>query len=265
MKQFLLFICFLLGVIVSSLGQEIEKEQPTIATDRPGASDASSTVLNNSLQIETGAGYSLFKEGSFKSENFTYQSTFIRYGLLENLELRLGWSYNEIKTQNTFNDTLSFFNESGFNPLTMGVKIAITDEKGWIPQMALIGQITAPFAASEAFKSTNTGANFRFSFSNTLSNKSSLTYNLGANWSGNNLEMAYLYTLNYGYSISDKLGVFAEIYGDFPENASANHLWDAGLTYLINNNLQLDTSFGTSITQGQDLFLGLGLSYRITK
>ena len=42
-----------------------------------------------------------------------------------------------------------------------------------------------------------------------------------------------------------------------------SHYWDAGFTYLANNDLQFDVYVGTSITEGQDILLGLGLSYRI--
>ena len=35
--------------------------------------------------------------------------------------------------------------------------------------------------------------------------------------------------------------------------------------YLVSNDLQLDGYLGTSITKGQDLLVGLGLSYRIKK
>lgn len=82
-------------------------------------------------------------------------------------------------------------------------------------------------------------------------------------WSNDSPEASYIYTLAYGYSISDKFGAYAEVYGDLPEDSKANHLWDAGVTYLISNNLQLDASFGTSFTEGQDLLLSAGVSFRI--
>ena len=65
--------------------------------------------------------------------------------------------------------------------------------------------------------------------------------------------------------ISDKLGAYIELYGDLPENSKANHLWDAGLTYLFSNNFQFDVLAGTSLTKGQDLMVGAGISFRIPK
>ena len=49
------------------------------------------------------------------------------------------------------------------------------------------------------------------------------------------------------------------------EDSKANHYWDAGLTYLVSNDLQFDIYTGTSITEGQDILVALGLSYRIRK
>ncbi|WAC01178.1 transporter [Lacinutrix neustonica] len=49
----------------------------------------------------------------------------------------------------------------------------------------------------------------------------------------------------------------------YRENNKANHLWDAGITYLISNNIQLDATVGTSITTGQDILISTGVSFRI--
>jgi len=56
-----------------------------------------------------------------------------------------------------------------------------------------------------------------------------------------------------------------EVYGDFPEDSRANHLWDAGVTYLLSPDFQLDATVGSSFTEGQDILLSTGFSYRIIK
>jgi hypothetical protein len=74
--------------------------------------------------------------------------------------------------------------------------------------------------------------------------------------------MAFVYTLAYGYSLNEHIGAYIEVYGDAPELASAHHYWDAGFTYLVGWNLQYDVTIGRSITDGQDLLLSVGLSYK---
>lgn len=258
----LLLLILILGTPLTVSAQE-ENTLGTIVTDRPDATEASSTVGAGVLQIETGGFYTSFEEESFKAESYGFNTTLLRYGLLENLELRLGWNFEEIRFSSNGVEDPNVL--SGFSPLLAGVKLDISEENGILPEIALIGHLFLPLSASTDFRPETTGADFRFSLSHTLSEKSSLGYNVGAQWGNDSPELAYIYTLAYGYSITDKFGFYAELYGDLPEDSKANHLWDAGLTYLINSNIQLDATVGSSITKGQDLLLSAGVSYRIPK
>ncbi|NNK40153.1 MAG: transporter [Winogradskyella sp.] len=240
--------------------QEENAVQPLV-TDRPDATEASSTVGKGILQFETGGQYESFEKNNITSEDYTFNTMLIRYGILDNLELRLGWDFVEGVTKvngNTLDNVTS-----GFSPLLLGMKLDIAEENGAMPEIALIGHVFPVFSASADYRPEYTGVDFRFSLSHTLSERSSLGYNIGAQWGNDSPEATAIYTLAYGYSISEKLGLYAELYGDLPEDSSANHYWDAGITYLVNNDLQLDTYVGTSITEGQDFLLGLGFSYRV--
>lgn len=253
---------FILLITTFSFAQETDKVEPLV-TDRPDATEASSTVGKGVLQFETGGLYESFEANNIKSENYTFNTMLIRYGILDNLEFRLGWDFVEGVTTingNKLNNVMS-----GLSPLLLGMKIDIAEENGCMPEIALIGHVFPIFSASADYRPEYTGVDFRLSLSHTLSEKSSLGYNIGAQWGDDSPEAAAIYTVAYGYSLSEKFGVYAELYGDLPEDSSANHYWDAGFTYLVNDDLQLDTYFGTSITQGQDLLFGLGFSYRVRK
>lgn len=255
-------LCLLLFSI-SLIAQDGADAPEPLETDRPDATEASSVVPKGTLQIETGGFYESYEENNFKAARTAYNFTLLRYGLLENLELRLGWNYEHIGF--SLNGQKLPESLNGLSPLLAGMKVSIAEEKNGMPEIALIGHIFLPFSASSDFKPQTTGADFRFSLSHTLSEKSSIGYNIGAQWGNDNPEIAYIYTVAYGYSLSDKFGFYLELYGDFLENSSANHLWDAGFTYLALPNLQFDIYAGTSITNGQDILLGAGLSYRIPK
>jgi len=259
MKNRILTVAILfIGLL--SYGQETEV--PGMVTDRPDATESPLTVPQGYLQVETGAFYNTYEnDEDFKTENLGYNTSLFRYGILENLELRVGINYaeNRISTD----DVAAEITTDGLTPLLLGAKVEIADEDGWKPQIGLLGHLYLPFTASDAFKPNTTGADFRFSFAHTLSEKSSLSYNVGGQWGNDSPELAYIYTLSYGYTITDALGFYAEIYGDFPENSQANHLWDAGLTYALKPNIQLDATVGTSFTEGQDLLLSAGVSFRI--
>ncbi|GAA0872855.1 hypothetical protein GCM10009117_20020 [Gangjinia marincola] len=250
----------------AAIAQEDNSADNTIITDRPDATEAPQTVPAGALQIETGAFYTSFKDEEQKIENFTYNTALLRYGIFDDFELRLGWDYSEIKTTQyriILDDIEQTF--TGLSPLLAGMKVAIKDEEGWIPQIGLIGHVFLPFTAGDNVKPEYTSVDFRFSFAHTLSKKSSIAYNLGAQWENDSPEAAYVYTLAYGYALTDKFGFYAEVYGDLPEDSSANHFWDAGITYLVKNNLQLDATVGGGINEGaeQDILLSAGFSLRL--
>ena len=257
--------CFIAAVVcvffsVNAYSQETDTT-PELITDRPDATEAPSVVPKGSFQAELGGFYESFDENGIKTESYTYNTTLLRYGLLDRLELRLGWDIVDQKiTDRNLNTEQSI---SGFSPLLAGVKVAITEEKGCLPEIGLIGHLMLPFTAGSDVKPETTGVDFRFAFAHTLSDRSSLSYNLGAEWGNDSPEAAYIYTLAYGYAITDAFGAYVELYGDFPENSMANHLWDAGITYLVQHNIQLDATVGTSFTDGQDILLSAGISFRI--
>tara|TARA_R110002073_G_scaffold279026_1_gene443218 strand:+ start:510905 stop:511702 length:798 start_codon:yes stop_codon:yes gene_type:complete len=260
--KLIVLIVLVITVKVTAQDGAEKKYYGTISTDRPDQTEASNLVPMGFLQVETGAFYETLDVNSLKSKAITFNTTLLRYGLLNNLELRLGFDFTEITHE--FNGTELNGKLSGFSPLLLGVKIGVTEENGWLPEIAFIGHINVPAFASNDFKTKSTSTDFRFSLAHTLSEKSSLGYNIGMVWDGNITTANYIYTLAYGHSISDKIGAYFELYGDLPEGSSFNHLWNAGLTYLISNNIQLDISGGTGITQNvQDLFLSTGISFRI--
>ena len=261
-KKNLFIAPIFLGVALSVYSQETETAPPLV-TDRPDATEAALTVPLGTIQIETGAFYTTFEDEGIKHEVVGYNTTLLRYGLLDNLELRLGWNFEEGRT--SINGTKLMDIRSGLSPLLAGMKVNITKEKGALPEIGLIGHVFLPFSAGDDYKPETTGVDFRFSLAHSLSENSSIGANIGAQWGDDSPEAAYIYTLVYGRSITDALGFYAEVYGDFPENSMANHYWDAGITYLLMNNLQLDATVGTSITEGQDLLLSAGVSYRLPK
>lgn len=262
MKQLFSFAVF---IFITNSGVVFGQDNaPTadLITDRPDATESPTVVPIGSLQVETGAFTTSFEENNVEERVLGYNTTLLRYGILDNLELRVGWDLQEVQTDINNQEV---DNLSGFSPLLFGAKVAIAQENGWKPEIALIGHLFLPFTASRDFKPEFTSADFRFAFNHTLSEKSGIAYNIGGQYGGDSPELAYIYTIAYGYAITDKLGVYAELYGDFPEDNGANHFWDAGLTYALAPLVQLDTTVGTSITSGQDLLVSVGVSFRIDK
>jgi hypothetical protein len=55
-----------------------------------------------------------------------------------------------------------------------------------------------------------------------------------------------------------------ESFGFAPQNDKANHNFDGGFTYLINDNFMLDLSSGVGLTNNApDYYLAFGFSFRL--
>ena len=237
------------------------KDYGVIVTDRPDQTESPTLVPKGLVQVETGFMYEETTSGNIESNTTTFNTTLLRYGLLDNLELRLGLNVSETKNSGRNSNFEDKF--SGLTPLYLGFKIGITEEKGALPKIGFLGGAFLPFTAATEYKPENTGGDFRFSFEHTLSENWSFAYNLGAAWDGNSSNVSYVYTVVLGHSISEKIGCFLEVYGDFPESDRANHLLDGGFTYLLSNTVQLDLSGGTGLNTDQDFFISTGISFRL--
>ena len=69
-----------------------------------------------------------------------------------------------------------------------------------------------------------------------------------------------------GANITGGIGIFVEGYGRVPQQREDDNQlrMDAGLTYLINNDVQVDLSGGIGLTDNApEKFVALGLSFRL--
>jgi Putative MetA-pathway of phenol degradation len=244
-----LFLIILTLITNEFLAQEIS----SIQTDRPDQTETPSLTPKGMFQAETGF---TFQKNDSNSKSFILPSTLWKYGINENFELRL---ITEFIVDKNGNQTIS-----GVNPVLVGCKIKIAEEKGVFPKTSFIGHISLPNMASSKLKSDFFAPEFRFVMQHTVSEKISFSYNLGAEWDGFTSEPSFIYTIASGYSISEKWGSYIELFGFAPQNNRANHNFDGGLTYLINDNFMLDLSSGVGITDNApDYYLAFGFSFRI--
>jgi hypothetical protein len=153
---------------------------------------------------------------------------------------------------------------SGLNPVTIRIKEKIADESGILPTTSFIGYLTIPHFATDNFKTTYFAPAFRFTMQNTLSDKFSIGYNLGLEWDGESPYPTFIYTFTTDYSISNKIGIFIEIYGFTPQKLKADHRFDCGLSYLLRPNVSLDIEGGAGLTpNAPKYYLACGFSFRL--
>lgn len=240
-------------VIASATGYAQQDSIPPLITDRPDATESSVLIPKNYFQLEAGSQIS---NGNLQKD-ITFGTALLRVGVLDNLEVRLGLDYSGSRFKNDFSE-----DTNSFSPILLGVKVGIAKEQGLRPEMAILSHLSLPYLSNEL---TTSGIDFRLAFSHTLSERSGLSYNLGALWDGANNGLQYIYTISYGYSITSNLGWYGEIYGDIPENTMATHYIDSGFTYKLATNFQLDAYIGKALNNDPSLIVGGGFSYRLPK
>lgn len=246
-KTILLF-CFFLLIQNRSFAQEL----PSIQTDRPDQTECPFIVPINYFQLENGFTY---EKTNTESSQIVTPTILTRFGINNHFELRL---ITEYSIEDDFSNNIS-----GINPILIGFKTRLFEEKGGVPLTSFIGHIGIPKTGSKSLQTIYYAPEFRFTMQHTLSKKQSLSYNLGAEWNGETAEPTFIYTLTSGYSLSEKVGCYIELYGFVPQIEKPDHRFDAGLTYLFNPNHQLDISGGFGLSKiSPEYYLAVGYSFR---
>jgi hypothetical protein len=240
----LIFVCSNTALF----GQDL----PSIQTDRPDQTECPFITPIHYFQFENGFSY---EKNNANSELFVAPTVLTRFGINKYFELRLITEFVISKENSN--------SYSGINPVLIGFKTKLLEEKGIIPTTSLIAHIGFPEVASNDYRAKYYYPEFRFTMQHTISDKQSLSYNLGAEWNGIDKKPTFIYTLTTGYSLSEKIGAYIEFYGFVPQIDKADHRFDLGVTYLFNPNHQFDVSggFGLSAISPQ-YYLALGYSFR---
>jgi len=258
-----LILVSLMSASAWSYAQDVRE----LATDRPGlGSDAPVTVPQGFVQVE--AGFQMdkdrYRQGNVELEQtlWSYPSTLLRYGILDRWEFRL--SFDALSLANRRQNADLVQQLQGISPITLGSKVMLTQEEGWVPTMAFQFGLTLPSTGSEALQSTFTQPTITWLMTKSVTENFGITVNLGAEWDDISPAATYNYALSMDMSLQEKLGAFLEFYGSWPELGTQAHAVNYGLTYLMLDDLQLDISSGVGLVdEATDYFIGLGISGRI--
>lgn len=248
MKSKLPFIAFFLLLQYICQAQDL----PSIQTDRPDQTECPFITPKHYFQIENGFSY---EKNNQNSELIVAPTILTRFGINKFFELRLITEYVITKENAT--------TYSGINPVLIGFKTRLLEEKGIIPSTSLIAHVGFPEVASSQYRANYYYPEFRFTMQHTISDKQSLSYNLGAEWNGVDKKPTFIYTLTSGYSLTETIGAYLEFYGFVSQIGKADHRFDLGLTYLFNPNHQLDVSGGFGLSAiSPEYYFALGYSFR---
>ena len=223
-----------------------------IQTDRPNETESPNVVNQHHLQAES--GFSFEKEDEEKT--FNVPELILRYGIFKNAELRVESAFKTTQEENK--------DQCGIEPVAIGFKYHLLDNKDAVPDLGIIGRVTIPWLADNAYQQQKYSPEIRLLAQHELSKSAHLGYNLGVHWLSDALESEYIYTLSADYSLSKKIKFVAETYGFAQSHHHAQNSADIALLYLVNDDFQLDFITGSGIMHSySQKFIEIGLSFRI--
>ncbi len=225
-----------------------------IITDRPDQTESSSTVGNGNLQIET--GFQIEFEGDDQNSNrqILAPTNLFRYGITESIEIRLLSQFETLRNSN--------ISVQGISDLEVGTKIQLLKNENRNTEIAFLSHLVMPTGTKE-LTIDRIGTINKISISHQVNKNVGVGYNSGYNYFGigkGNLT----YSLALGIGINDKVGIYIEPYGEIMDFDEYISNFDAGMTYLANENTQFDFSFGTGTNKRMN-YIAIGFSWLIKK
>jgi Putative MetA-pathway of phenol degradation len=256
----------LLGsILAGSVGQgekDQSRDDDRLDPDRPHFPEASTAVGVGRAILESGYTFTR-KDASLVSHS--YPESLLRVGMFANwFEFRIG--------QNFLNDRRmvagTTADASGAQDLYLGVKVALTEQKGFLPAIALIPQMTVPTSAVTAGR-VLPGLNMDFSWEvakdffaiEMLVANNQVQDDLG----GFRHELAT--GLTAAFQVTKKLEAFVEWDAFYPTggiaSAGPRNYAVGGLVYFVTPNFEVDARAGVGLNRNSNNFLaGVGFAVR---
>jgi hypothetical protein len=196
-----------------------------IETDRPDQTECPFIVKKGYLQAELGFNRS--------SREYLFPTSLVKYGLSKRLELRyVSVLAKEPGMETRFQTEAFGFKWAIFQP--SGVQ-----SSGWIPRTSVI-------------------VHYNWDHQNRdFSEKNLRGHSIG------DVSFEGIYRIAPNVLIGKRGYAYVEVFGRFPASEFADHSYDAGFAYYVNDDLKLDISAGQSFLHPEDQYIAIGLSFRL--
>ncbi len=234
-------IAFLVGALCASVQAEEKKEEPQktlftwnspaeiqggppsmdepLASDRPDFTEASSTVGRGVVQLEMGYTYIHDAAGPGSVSEHSFPEVLWRVGMFaEWFEFRIQYNHGaEVGRLAGLPDS----SINGSRDLYLGVKLGLTPQQGWLPEMAIVPQMTVPTGDPEfSAEKVLPGLNWLYGWdiNEFLSFAGSTQWN--QNVDGIEQYSSFAQSVTIGYTFTEKLGGYTEWFGIMPHDAN---------------------------------------------
>ena len=258
-------------LLFSCVGLTAQITENKIITDRPTQAVSPNAVPKGTIQIESCL---LFERSEiargFSQHRNVLPTNLFRIGIAKKLELRV---VNELVSYKTINNSTQeeIGKVTGTENLQIGLKYQLTSNDAAVV-IGLLADARIP-TGSRGISNQLYGVVSKLSLAYNLSENKSLSANIGYN----NVNLDFndeglvrygegnlTYTLVYGVSLSDRVGLYVEAFGDYVEFEEWENNMDAGMTYLISDYIKLDYSYGWGLNRVMN-YHAVGVSVRLPK
>lgn len=267
--------CGVMPALAAAQSAPVPAAEPAalvISTDRPSFSDGTGIVPVGHLQLETGHTFTFRNRDDVETQRHNGPEILARVALIDDrFELRLStsgytWARSDDGTGAGFAST------SGWSDVSLGFKLKMTDQEGWVPRLALGVQSTIG-GGSDNISNQIAEPTIKLLWSYDMGQL------MGDGWKGitlgGNANIAWpttggnRFTQGQGsvylaFPIAGKLSGFAEYFviGPNSKGTDAAHYVDVGGAYLLSDRIQFDCRFGFGLNEEADnANVGLGLSF----
>ncbi len=219
------------GVIPASTDAAADAVTP----DRPGFTNGSDVVPKGRVQAEGGATRTVYPAGGGHATDGP--ETLIRTGLNDKTELRITLP-NYIWPSGT----------SGFSDGALGIRYKFYQSPDGNTKFAFTPTLSVPIK-SAVTTSGHVDPSFLFSGQTTSGTRWGISSNLILSYpTQNGTRLAnYTATAQVTYALSGPLAVFGDVYDNAVSGSLPTPIADAGFTYKVANNVQLDLETGRGL------------------
>ena len=223
----------------------------TLTTDRPSVTESSFVVPRRGWQIESG----LQATDDAGQWTLDLPETYVRYGLLENTELRLGVPDYFLHVQ------VGSSSASGFGDMAVGVKQQLGPLGGF--NLAVIPFLSLPIGARR-ISSGGYDPGLQLPWSRSLSLEWAVAGQLAAYWPTQDGTRNYTseLTLLFDRQLRAPWDAFVEYAADIPQHGGSRQLLHVGTAYKLAPHHQIDFHAAVGLTHATPRsFVGVGYSY----
>jgi hypothetical protein len=256
----------------AELSRELEKAErrwrfeDSIETDRDAFTPSTQTVERSRLILES--SYS-FLDNRGSPETHSFPELLIRYGLMERIELRLGWNYEVggVSSAVSGADVVEAQVGKGLpseSNILYGLKLRLSKQDAWLPDSSLILQGQTPTSGESNTTKLNGAYVFGWELPNRWRLDSALRLETDSE-STNHFEI-WAPSAVLRVPIGERWQVHAEYFGLFSQGKQeefTRHFFSTGGHVLLTPNWELGVRVGWGLNeQSSRFFSNVGFGFR---